>query len=273
MHWASLTIGCLGAGAMAEAILGGLAGSGMVRPDQLLASDANPGRLDYLQKKLGLKAAHNNVDLVKRANVIILAVKPKVMAHVLSEACSLIKGGQTVISIAAGITTSFIEQYLPEGVPVCRVMPNTPALVGAGASAVCAGSSAGEDSISMALAICSSFGRAVVVDEDLMDSVTGLSGSGPAYMYLIAEAMADAGVKMGLPRDVALTLGTQTMLGAARMVLETGEHPARLKDMVTTPGGTTIAGLFALEDGKLRSAIMKAVQAATERSRELSQVK
>lgn len=273
MHWASLTIGCLGAGAMAEAILGGLAGSGMVQPHQLCASDANPGRVLCLQEKLGLKAAHDNVDLVNRANVIILAVKPGVIADVLAEVGSYIKASQTVVSIAAGITTSVIEQYLPEGVPVCRVMPNTPALVGAGASAICAGSSAGEESLNIATAICSSFGRAVVVSEDLMDSVTGLSGSGPAYMYLIAEAMADAGVKMGLPRDVALTLGAQTMLGAARMILETGEHPAKLKDMVTTPGGTTIAGLFALEDGSLRSAIMKAVQAATERSRDLSRVK
>lgn len=273
MHWADLTIGCLGAGAMAEAMLGGLVRCGLVQPTQLYASDANPDRLAYLRDKLGVNVTTDNLELVGKVNVIIVAVKPQVVGNVLTETHLQISKDQTVISIAAGITTSFIESHLSAGVPVCRVMPNTPALVGAGASAVCAGGCAGEDTLRLAVSICSSFGRAVVVPESLMDSVTGLSGSGPAYMYLIAEAMADAGVRMGLPRDVAMLLGAQTMFGAAKMMLETGEHPARLKDLVTTPGGTTIAGLFALEDGGLRSNIMKAVQAAAERSGELSRVK
>jgi pyrroline-5-carboxylate reductase len=188
------------------------------------------------------------------------------MGEVLADTGSHFRPGQLVISIAAGITTSYIEKFIADQVPVIRAMPNTPALVGAGATAVCRGRWASEQHRELALAIFGAAGRAVPVPEKLMDAVTGLSGSGPAYMYIIAEALADAGVRMGLPRDVALTLASQTMLGAARMILETGRHPAVLKDMVTTPGGTTIEGLFALEEGGIRAALYRAVENACRRS-------
>lgn len=269
MPLTGLKIGCVGGGAMAEALLRGLV-SGGIEPGFLYASDTRRERLDFLHRELGINPMPSNRDLVRSVDIVIIAVKPQVVGDVLKETGELFSPEQTVISIAAGITTKFIEEHLAKPVPVIRVMPNTPCLLRAGASALCTGTYATARDQERAMAIFSILGRAVMVPEELMDAVTGLSGSGPAYMYVILEALADAGVRVGLPRDVALILSAQTMLGAARMVLETKEHPGKLKDMVTTPGGTTIAGIYALEEGGIRVTLMRAVEEATRRSRELS---
>ncbi|MBF7083182.1 pyrroline-5-carboxylate reductase [Desulfallas sp. Bu1-1] len=266
----NLNMGFIGGGAMAEALIAGLTGAGLVPPERIRVSDVSGERTAYLRDKFGVVTVSDNDALVGDADIIVLAVKPFVVGEVLAETGGRIGDRHTVISIAAGISTSFIEQKLVGKVPVIRVMPNTPALVGAGATAVCRGRWASDRHLELALTMFGAVGRAVPVSENLMDAVTGLSGSGPAYMYIIAEALADAGVRVGLPRDVALTLAAQTMLGAARMILETGRHPGVLKDMVTTPGGTTIEGLFALEEGGLRAALVRAVERATARSRQLS---
>jgi len=263
------SVGCLGAGVMGEAIITGIIKNGLVAPENIFASDINEDRLSYIKKKLGINVFRNNKEPVKKADVVIMAVKPNIVEKILPEINGGLTGEHTLISIAAGITTSFIEQQLDDPVPVIRVMPNTPCLLGEGASALCRGRYAGQEHEDTALAVFESIGRAVVVPEKLMDAATGLSGSGPAYVYLFIEALIDGGVRMGLPRDVAATLAAQTVLGAARMVRETGEHPALLKAKVSTPGGTTVAGLYALEKGALRSTVMDAVKAAAKRSEEL----
>ncbi len=263
-------VGFIGGGAMAEALIAGFTGNGLLSPANVLVSDVKAERTAYLREKYGVGVARDNAALVGAADTVILAVKPFVLGRVLAETGGLFGEGHTVISIAAGITTSYIEKFFSARVPVVRVMPNTPALVGMGAAAICCGKWAAERHREMALELFSAVGRAVAVEEGMMDAVTGLSGSGPAYMYVIIEALADAGVRMGLPRDVAQTLAAQTMLGAAGMVLQTGRHPGALKDMVTTPGGTTIEGLFALEEGGVRAALGRAVEMASRRSRQLS---
>lgn len=263
-------IGFLGAGVMAEALISGLLKAGLGSTAGLIACDVNTGRLELLKGKYLIETTVANQELIKQADLVILAVKPPVVVPLLKETARAWGSGQTLISIAAGITTGTIESCLERPVQVVRVMPNTPCLVGEGASAVSAGSKASRESVNRALAIFTAVGKAVEVPEALLDCVTGLSGSGPGYMYLILEGLIDGAVRQGLPRDVARLLITQTMLGSAKMVLDTGEHPARLKDMVTTPGGTTIAGLYALEEGSLRALLMKAVADASRRSRELS---
>jgi len=255
---------------MGEALLTGIVRAGLVLPRDIYVADVRRERLEYLAEKLGVNPAAGGASVAEAVDVIILAVKPQVVEAVMREIAPALTPEKTVISIAAGITADDIESFAGRPVPVVRVMPNTPCLVGAGASAVSAGRHAGAEHVEMALAIFGSAGRAVAVPESLLNAVTGLSGSGPAYMYLVLEGLVDGAVRQGLPRDVALVLCAQTMLGAARMVLETGEHPARLKDMVTTPGGTTIAGLAALEAGAVRGHLMKAVEAAVRRARELS---
>ncbi|MEX0716428.1 MAG: pyrroline-5-carboxylate reductase, partial [Planctomycetaceae bacterium] len=211
------------------------------------------------------------LDGAVEADVIVLAVKPQHMAEALSQLAGHLHETQLVVSIAAGVPIATIAQSLGENVRIVRVMPNTPALVGAGASAFALGGAATADDAELAERLFATVGIAVRVPEDLLDAVTGLSGSGPAYVYQAIEALSDGGVRVGLPRDVATKLAAQTVLGAARMVLDTGEHPAALKDAVTSPGGTTIAGLHALEQGGLRKCLIDAVVAATARSRELGQ--
>lgn len=263
-------IGFVGGGAMAGALMAGFINAGLVQPDRIYVSDVNPECLTCLQTQYGIQVVTDNKGLVDQVDVVILAVKPMVLDQVLMEVGAGLTEDQTVISIIAGRTTGYVEQHLAARVPVVRAMPNTPALVGSGATAVCCGRWAGKRHLDLGLALFNAVGRAVPVTENLMDAVTGLSGSGPAYMYIMIEALADAGVRAGLPRDVAQTLAAQTMLGAARMVLETSRHPGVLKDMVTTPGGTTIEGLLALEEGGLRATLGRAVQRASERSRQLA---
>jgi len=262
-------IGFIGAGAMAEALFKGMLTSGLFAREDIIAFDVNTTRLHQLSEKYGIKTVTDNKDLIRTADIVLLAVKPGVMPDLLTGVGPLAREGQVFISVAAGISTGLIESFFPLPVPVVRVMPNTPCLVGAGASAYTLGSNAGEEHARTTETLLKAVGIAVPVPEPLMDAVTGLSGSGPAYVFTIIEALADAAVRVGLPRDTAVKLAAQTLFGAAKMVLETGEHPARLRDMVTTPGGTTIAGLHALETGKLRATLMDAVAAAANRSREL----
>lgn len=255
---------------MAEALVSGLLRSGLFSPRDISVSDVSEARLSYIKEKCGVDVRVENTALAKSAEIIVLAVKPGVVGQVLAEVGPLISKEQLLVSIAAGVKTSFLESFLSSPVPVVRVMPNTPCLVGEGASVVCPGRWAKVEHVELAKRILSAAGRVVEVPETLMDCVTGLCGSGPAYMYLVIEAMADGAVRLGLARDKALLLAAQTMLGAAKMVLETGEHPVRLRDMVTTPGGTTIEGLFELEKGALRAVIMKAIASAARRAGELS---
>jgi len=263
-------IGCLGGGAMGGALVEGLLRKGLVTPAGLYVSDINNERLEYLGEKLGVNVTTDSTAVVELADIIILAVKPQVAVPLLKEIAPAVRLEQTFISIAAGITVDQLESCFEAPVPVVRVMPNAPCLVGEGASAMSAGKHARKENMEKALAIFAAVGKVVEVPEPLLDVVTGLSGSGPAYMYLLLEGFIDGAVRLGLPRETAGVLIAQTMLGAAKMVLETGEHPGKLKDMVTTPGGTTMAGLYVLEDGGVRALMMKAVDAATRRSREMS---
>ena len=261
-------IAFIGGGNMAEALIKGLIAAGATKPGNIMVTDISVDRLAHLHKTYGVMQK-GNIEASRDADIIILCVKPQVIDRVLVEIAPVIDDRKLIISIAAGIVIAKIEKALRESSHVVRVMPNTPALVLAGAAALAGGKHATSDDLALAQGIFNSVGRAVIVEEKLMDAVTGLSGSGPAYVFMIIDALSDAGVKAGLPRQLALELAAQTVYGAARMVLETKEHPGKLRDMVTSPGGTTIEGLHALEKGKLRATLMNAVEAATARSREL----
>jgi pyrroline-5-carboxylate reductase len=237
--------------------------------ERMIASDVVPAALSRFAKDTGARAADSNADVISAADLVILAVKPQQMPAVLAEISPHARPEHLIISIAAGIPLAVLSQSLGENHRLVRVMPNTPCLVAAGASAFALGGAATADDAELVTRLLSTVGIAMEVPESLLDAVTGLSGSGPAYVYQIIEALSDGGVQMGLPRDVATRLAAQTVFGAARMVIETGEHPGALKDAVTSPGGTTIAGLHALESGGLRASLMNAVRAATLRSREL----
>jgi pyrroline-5-carboxylate reductase len=259
----------LGGGQMAEAIARGVIAAGLLTPDRIAASEIRADRRAYLESTVGINAVSSNVEAVGLGDVILLALKPQDVGTVLEEVGGLVQKNQLVVSIAAGVPLSKLEPPFRAPVPVVRVMPNTPCLVGAGMAAVARGTFANEEHEARALSIFNATGKAISVAEKDLDAVTGLSGSGPGYVGLIVEALIDGGVRAGLARDVATTLAIQTVLGSAQMLAETGYHPAQLKDMVTSPGGTTIAGIHALERGGLRAALIGAVVAATERSREL----
>ncbi len=263
------TIAFLGAGNMAEALIRGMLAAGVATAERLIANDVSLERLEQLSRNYGVVVQKSQKEAVSRADIIILSVKPQVIDAVLAKIAPVADKSKIVISIAAGVTIERIESVLKGAPRVVRVMPNTPALVLAGAAGLAAGSSATPEDLALAREIFTAVGRAVIVDEKLMDAVTGLSGSGPAYVFTIIDALADAGVKAGIPRQTALELSAQTVYGAAKMVLETNEHPGKLRDMVTSPGGTTIAGLHEIEKGKLRATLMNAVEAATNRSKEL----
>ncbi len=264
-------IGFVGAGNMAEALIKGLIAAGIAKT-RLVASDHTAERVAHVQKTYGIKASDDNRQVVAAADIVVLAVKPQILPRVLEEIAGTVTSDKLVVSIAAGVPIEAIETYLHQRTRVVRVMPNTPALVQAGAAALVAGAHATEADLAMAKAIFDSVGVTVVLDDEgLMDAITGLSGSGPAYIFVIIDALADAGVRVGLSRDVSLALAAQTVLGAAKMLIETGEHPGALKDKVTSPGGTAIAGLHTLEQGGLRTTLINAVEAATKRSRELGE--
>ena len=254
---------------MGEALSRGLIAAGTYQPHDLVLFDVDATRVQQLAASLGARAASSVEEAVEGADVVLLAVKPQIVERALKPVRTLMNPRQTLVSIAAGVSTKRLEACFDAPVPVVRVMPNTPALVGAAATAICAGTSAKPENLDKARAIFAAVGLCVEADEKLLDAVTGLSGSGPAYVFLFIEALADGGVRAGLPRDVALKLAAQTVLGSAQMVLETGEHPGVLKDRVASPGGTTIAGLHALENGAFRGVVMDAVLAAANRSKEL----
>lgn len=263
----------IGGGKMGSIIAQGLASGKIFSSKDIMVTDIDAARLNLISTQMGLQVSSDNMKAAKDADIIIMAVKPQNMGQTLKEIGAAIDKSQLVISIAAGIRTDFIEGYLTKGVRVVRVMPNTPALVGAGAAAIARGSNATAEDVLLTRTIFETVGIAVEVEEKLMDAVTGLSGSGPAYCFVMLEALADGGVQMGLSRDLSLKLAAQTMLGSASLFLQGDKHPAQLKDMVTSPAGTTAAGLKALEDGKIRATLISAVEAATKRSKELAGVK
>jgi pyrroline-5-carboxylate reductase len=259
----------IGGGNMGEAILKGLIAAQLIKPQQITVTDIIEVRLGYLRDTYTVQALTDNVTAVAPADLIILAVKPQDITQTIQGMASVVDDQKVVISIAAGVSTAKIESAFGKPVRVVRVMPNTPALVLAGAAGLCVGSHATPVDLEVARVLFDALGRTVVVAEYLMDAVTGLSGSGPAYIFVLIEALADGGVKMGLSREAALTLAAQTVYGSAKLLLETGLHPGELKDRVTSPSGTTIAGLHALEARAFRGAVIDAVERATLRSREL----
>ena len=262
-------IGFLGGGNMAAALIRGLLHSETMAADQIRASDVKAERLAELREKYGIQTSLDNDEIVRWADIIVIAVKPQIVDRILAPIGVAMSPDDLVISIAAGVPLEAFESRLPKGARVIRSMPNTAAMALAAATAIAPGAHATEDDIATAKALFEAVGRCVVLDESLLDAVTGLSGSGPAYVMLMIEALADGGVKVGLGRDTALLLAAQTVYGAAKLQLETGEHPGRLKDMVTSPGGTAIAGLHTLESGGLRRTLIDAVEVASNRSAEL----
>jgi pyrroline-5-carboxylate reductase len=263
------TIGFIGSGQMARALAQGFVSAGLVEGGRIVHCDPVQAAAEqFSQQVAGSRRAASNAEVIGQANVVFLAVKPQNMPAVFSEVGGKITAEKLVVSIAAGVTSAKLCEGLKSN-RVVRVMPNTPALVGKGASAYALGPAATATDGQLIGQLMGAVGNAFQVDEKLLDAVTGLSGSGPAFVYVMIEALTDGGVRMGLPRDIALALAAQTVLGSAEMVLATGEHPAALKDKVASPGGTTIAGLAALEERGLRSALIAAVEAATRRSQEL----
>jgi pyrroline-5-carboxylate reductase len=266
-----LTVGFIGGGNMGEALIKGLLGASLVPASAIHATDVRLERLKELDRLYGIQVSSSNADLVRHSDIVILAVKPQIMDSVLKEIAPAVTRKKLLISVAAGVSTAKIRTVLHKDARLIRVMPNTPALVREGVTAIAKADNLEPDDLDTAGEIFSAVGRVVVLDETLMDAVTGLSGSGPAYVAVVIESLADGGVRMGLDRITAMTLATQTVLGAAKLLLETGLHPGALKDMVSSPGGTSIAGIAALEEGGIRTTFIKAVEKATERSRELGQ--
>ena len=262
-------VGFIGAGKMATALARGLCQAGFTTPQRIVASDVYAAARESFSAQSGGQAVESNVEVAAHSDIVVLAVKPQQFRQVLEELREKIGPQHLVVSIAAGIPLATIASILGPARRLVRVMPNSPCLVGASASAYCLGGSATREDALLAAGMLEAVGLAFELPEHQLDAVTGLSGSGPAFVCLVIEAIADGGVKMGLPRDIALKLAAQTVLGTARMILETGQHPAALKDAVASPGGTTIAGLHELERGSLRGCLMNAVEAATLRSREL----
>ncbi|MBN2413219.1 pyrroline-5-carboxylate reductase [candidate division KSB1 bacterium] len=267
----SRKIAFIGVGNMGEALLGGLLKAKLTNPENIIATDVLPARLKQISEKWQVDTTTDNNKAVKFADVIVLCVKPQAINDLLTDIKESIRGEQLIISILAGITTGTIEKFINKKNPVVRAMPNIPAVVDEGAAGLCLGEFANDnDHKKIALKILGSVGEVEIVSEAQMDIVTGLSGSGPAYIYMVIEALTDGGVMMGLPRDVATRLASQTVLGSAKLVKETGIHPAVLKDQVTTPGGTTIQAIKELEESGLRPMLIRAVEIATIKSRELS---
>ncbi len=259
----------LGVGKLGGILLRAYLKQELFSPKRVTATVKHAEKAAALAKELGVSVTTENQKAVHGADIVLLGVKPQVVGEVLKEIAPELNEKALVISVAASVPTSYIEQRLGGKVPVVRAMPNTPASVGCGMTGICRGAHAGAEHLEMARAMFHAVGRTVVVDEKNMDAVTGLSASGPAFAYIILESLAEAGVKVGLPRDVATLLAAQTMKGAASVVLETGDHPALLKDAVTTPAGCTIDGIMELEEGKLRVTLIKAVVKATSRAGEL----
>lgn len=264
----SMTIGFIGAGRMAQAMSRGFISKGVVKPHKIMASDTVPQMLDCI-KEQGVRISRSNLEIVENSDLIIIAVKPHVVSLILQEVSSKVTREKLFLSIAAGVTLETLEKNLPSQTRVIRAMPNTPALVQTGATVIAPGSSVLQGDRELIQGLFRTIGICEVGTEEQLDAVTGLSGSGPAYGFLAIESLADGGVKMGLPRDLAQKLAAQTLLGAAKMVLESGKHPGQLKDEVCSPGGTTIAAIHKLEETGFRSSLITAVETATNRAKEL----
>jgi pyrroline-5-carboxylate reductase len=261
----------LGAGKMGGILLRAMLEKGMLSRSSTVATVQHEEKARELSQKLGIPVSTDNVAAVNGAEIIFVCVKPQVVQELMRQVRPNINNNQLIISVAASVSTKQIEEALQHEAAIVRAMPNTPCVLGVGMTAFCKGKHAGAQHLEIASSLFSAVGRTVVVDEKLMDAVTGLSASGPAYIYIILESLAEAGVKVGLPRDIATLLAAQTALGAATVVLETGDHPALLKDAVTTPAGCTIDGIMELEEGKLRVTLIKAVVKAVQRAKELAE--
>jgi len=259
----------LGAGKIGGILLRAFLEQKLVPPKRVHATVLHAEKAQALASQLGIHASGDNRMAVRDADIILLALKPQAVREVLEEIKAEMKPGKLIVSVAASVPTSYMEKILGPGVPVVRAMPNTPCAIGCGMTGVAKGAHASKEHLDIAQAMFEAVGRVVFVEEKHIDAVTGLSASGTAFVYILLESLAEGGVKVGLPRDVATLLAAQTMLGAARMVLDTGDHPALLKDAVTTPAGSTIDGILELEDGKVRVTLIKAVMKATQRAREL----
>ncbi len=266
----SIEIAFLGSGNMAEAIIKGLLDAGLYKPEALLASDPSEKRLTYLEQSYKIGTTHSNREAVRAGQSVVLGVKPNLVSAVLAEIRSEL-AEKLLISVAAGVPLSRLASVLEREAQIIRAMPNAPAQVQAGATVLAPAKGVDEKHLKQALKIFDSVGKTWVLEEHHLDAVTGLSGSGPAFAFMMMEALADGGVKEGLPRKIAIALAAQTVLGAAKMILETGEHPAQLKDFVASPGGTTISGLHRLEEAGCRAAFIGAVEAASQRSRKLGE--
>ena len=268
-------LGFIGGGNMAEAMIKGLLSASFIEAKNIFVSEPSKAKRDTLHAEYKIKVSADNRELVKKCDILILAVKPQIFQEVLVDICSLVDSDKLVISIAAGVPISIIDDALRgdknKKFSIVRTMPNTPALVQEGVTAIASGKHVNKTDVKIAHRIFEAVGRTVDVEEDQLDAVTGLSGSGPAYIFMLIEALSDAGVKMGLSREVANILTIQTVLGSAKLARESGKHPGELKDMVTSPAGTTISGLHALEEGSFHTTLMNAVEDATLRSRELGQ--
>ncbi|MFQ5780051.1 MAG: pyrroline-5-carboxylate reductase [Nitrospiria bacterium] len=264
----SIRLAFIGSGNMAEAIIKGVLGAGLFKPEELIASDISEERLKTIRQKYGMQTTRSNREAVRKGEMIILGVKPLGIDAVMAEVRSEL-GTKVLVSVVAGTPLSRLASGLEREAKVVRAMPNAPALVQCGATVLSPGKGVGEASLGLVLRIFESIGKTWVLEERYLDAVTGLSGSGPAFVFVMIEALADGGVKSGLPREIALSLAVQTVCGAAQLVRQTGDHPARLKDFVASPGGTTMEGLQKLEEGNVRAAFLAAVEAATRRSKEL----
>jgi pyrroline-5-carboxylate reductase len=262
-------IAVLGAGKLGETLIKGLLEAGVINIANVQITAGHQQRLDQMRERFNVAGSLSNKVASAAADVIILAVKPQTVPVVLAEIGDGLRTSQLLISVAASVSTAFIEKHLAAAVPVIRAMPNTPCLLKKGMTGIAAGRNASSEHLALAKFIFDAVGRSIVADEKHMDAITGLSASGPAFIYIVIESLAEAGVKVGLPRDVATELAAQTVIGAGSMVLETAEHPAKLKDMVTTPAGCTIDGILELEEGGLRVTLIKAVVKATQRAKEL----
>ncbi len=265
-------IGLIGSGNMGTALIRGLISSGVSSADRMMCSDIKENKMSALRDQFGLETTTDNCRLAAESDIVIYAIKPQIMAGILKQTAPCLDMNKLVVSIAAGVPLAAIESCLKKTLRLIRVMPNVASAVMESATGITAGEHVIDGDLDLARAVFGSIGKTVVVDEYLMDAITGLSGSGPAYIFLIVDALADAGVKVGLSRDDALCLSAQTLLGAAKLLMETHEHPGKLKDSVTSPGGTAIAGLHTLEEGGLRTTLINAVEAATKRANELGKV-
>ncbi len=264
----NIRLGIIGSGKIGEALINGLLSSKKIKKENLVSSDVKKERRDLIAQKYSIECLGNNSDVVKKSDVVILAIKPNDVKKVTADIRGVLTSKHLLISIAAGVTINYILKNLKKEVPIVRGMPNIPVLIKEGITVLTTINGSNEH-LNLAKEIFNSIGRVVVLEEKHIDAVTGLSGSGPAYVFMMIEALVEAGVKVGIPREISNLLAVQTTIGSAKMILETGEHPALLRDMVTTPGGVTIDGIIQLEEGKLRTSIINAVVKATERSREL----